>query len=651
MSQGFSVFTTFKAKDSFSPALNKMSQGAERFGSKMNSMMSGIKAGFKNLSILQLPSFITSASQIIGGVVEKIKALISSSIELNKIMSTTFTSMASGEKVLLSYKKSVQGISQQYGKGTIEIANSLGNIVGAMGETKDTIKILDITTRSSVAGAAEAADTFSLLAAVTKGYGDTTEAAFKKVSDLAFKAVDVGDTSFAQLAPVVGSVVPAAKALGVMQEEIFAIFGTLTGVTGNTNEVATQIAAIETSFMKPTKEMSEALQNLGYDSGFAAVKQKGLVGTLNMLKKQTRGRQDLFVQLFGRKEAITSALALTNAQAGIFKDNLGEMYKASGATETAFEKQTTGLNALSFALGKLTAKFEVYGQIIGDFLAPYIIEAVAGLEKFEKGIMTTFGWLTDHKDEILAFLTGFFVAWSIINFGTMSFQLHMFGIMLTRELIPALIKTTAATWANTAAFLASPITWIALGIGLVVAALVWLVRNWDKATEAVKKWANWMSESTFGKILGYIFPIVGVLAMIVRNWDEIVAALGRFWEATKSVFGQFKDYIQNNFVDVLLNAMGPIGLIVRGVMKIGEAMGLIKGGEVAGGDFSTPAGTAPYSTPKANNVINARYNQSSGGLFGGRIEVVSKLENNTSFPATSSVNLMGNNGLTLAPAR
>jgi hypothetical protein len=73
----------------------------------------------------------------------------------------------------------------------------------------------------------------------------------------------------------------------------------------------------------------------------------------------------------------------------------------------------------------------------------------------------------------------------------------------------------------TAALLANPITWIILGIGLLIAALVFLAMNWEEVTKWVGDvWAGftaWLDESIKG---------------IGQAWEDFWAGVGQFLQDT-----------------------------------------------------------------------------------------------------------------------
>ena len=186
-----------------------------------------------------------------------------------------------------------------------------------------------------------------------------------------------------------GSVVPAANALGTSQEELFNVFATLTGVTGNAAEVSTQLGSIFTALMKPSGEMTKTLKKMGFESGFAAMKSLGLQGTLKGLVEATGGSDEALVQLAGRKEAVTAMLALTGSQADTFSEKLGKLQNAAGATDRAFAAQTEGVAKSGFIFQQAMVKMQVAAQQFGDSAAPFIekgADAVSGLGDWLKSL-------------------------------------------------------------------------------------------------------------------------------------------------------------------------------------------------------------------------------------------------------------------------
>ncbi|NQX26830.1 phage tail tape measure protein [Microbacteriaceae bacterium VKM Ac-2854] len=97
---------------------------------------------------------------------------------------------------------------------------------------------------------------------------------------------------------------------------------------------------------------------------------------------------------------------------------------------------------------------------------------------------------------------------------------------------------TAAQWAQNAAWLANPITWIILAIivaiGLIVAAIFWLIENWEEVSRVVADvWTgivDWIAAAWTAIIAG----IDAAVAWIVEVWNGFWAFLAAGWDAVVS---------------------------------------------------------------------------------------------------------------------
>lgn len=183
---------------------------------------------------------------------------IGASTELNGMMANV-QSLGLGTDRVVELKGAVQDLAIDMGKNTSDMAGGLYQVVSAFGDSSDAVAELEVAAKAGAAGLASTEDAINLISSVTKGYGDTSLEAQKKVSDLAFQTVALGQTTFPELAASMGKVVPMAAALGVSQEELFAQMSTLTGVTGGAAEVSTQLRATYQALLKPTTEMGGAI--------------------------------------------------------------------------------------------------------------------------------------------------------------------------------------------------------------------------------------------------------------------------------------------------------------------------------------------------------------------------------------------------------
>ncbi|MCP4712576.1 MAG: phage tail tape measure protein [Planctomycetes bacterium] len=297
---------------------------------------------------------------------------VRNTVALNKEMARTDTLLKGNTGRVYEFKKNVQDLAVVTGKATTDIAGGLFEVVSAFGESAENAEQLKTAVRAGVAGGASTLDAVKLLSAVTKGYGDTSAAAQKKASDLAFETVRMGQTTFPELAEAMGRVIPLAAAMNTSQSELFGTMATLTGVTGNTAEVSTQLASVYSAMLKPTGALEKIVKKLGFESAGAMMKEKGLRGTLIALNDAVDGNEGKLAKLLKRKEALVGALALLGGQSDEYKRKLDEMGGAVGATDRAYKKQTEGINKAGHEWEKTKQRLVVFSQRVGSMLLPVL---------------------------------------------------------------------------------------------------------------------------------------------------------------------------------------------------------------------------------------------------------------------------------------
>ena len=287
----------------------------------------------------------------------------------------------------------IMDIAKKTGLATDDLSNGMYQIVSALGDSADATSQLEVAAKAAKAGGATTVDAINLLSAVTKGYGDTSGEAWSKASDLAFQTVKLGQTSFPELASSMGKVVPIASALNISQEELFGSFATLTGVTGSTAEVSTQLKSVFSGLMTPSTALSAKISELGFESANAMLDQLGLIGTLDKLSAACGDDKQAVAKLFSSVEAQTAVLALAGSQTENWVQKTEAMAGAADATSNAFDKSTDNLQG---KLDKMKQVFETFKIRVGNILIPIVTNIVdKAIPKIEKAFDTLMPILTD----------------------------------------------------------------------------------------------------------------------------------------------------------------------------------------------------------------------------------------------------------------
>lgn len=294
------------------------------------------------------------------------------STDLNKGMAQIATLIPQQQERLQELKGDIQDVAIIAGKGTDDIAAGTYDVISAYGDAADTMEKVEINAKAAAAGMAETSDALNLSSAVMKGYGDTTAEANEKVMDLSFMTVKLGQTSFPDLAASIGKVVPQSNELKITQEELFAVFATGTGVTGNASEVSTQYQGVLKALMAPTKDMTSLMKKMGYADGEAMIAKEGLGGAIKVIVDESKKTGKPLQKYIGSIQGQTLALALAGEQSEVYEDKLKQLKNSSGAMEEAFNEQANGINKTGFTYQQAMVKMQVATQKLGDAMGPML---------------------------------------------------------------------------------------------------------------------------------------------------------------------------------------------------------------------------------------------------------------------------------------
>lgn len=457
-------------------------------------------------------------------------------------------------------------ISNRTGVATADLTDGMYQVVSAFGDSKDAAAILETAAKSAAAGNATTTDSINLLSAVTKGYGDTSAEAVQQAADLAFATVRLGQTSFPELAAGMGKVIPLASTLGLEQEQLWGAMATLTGVTGSTAEVVTQMKATMQAFLSPSKNMQAALKNMGYESGQALLESKGLQGSLEALKDAVGGDELAFAGLFSSVEAQTAVLAMAGNQADNLTSKTAEMYEATGAANTAFERQTDTVaydikmikNLGANFLTQLGTNILPYVREFAEAALPVVSEALEKIGGYMTGTIipaaeTAVKWISEHRTLILALAAG--IATAVAAYKAYKVAVTAYNaVMAVYKVVTAASATGTFTLAGAMTALNLPVLAVVAAIGLAVAAGILIYKNWDaikaKAAELGAKisevWGNiktGVSEAVANLVSAFQsnFPL---LSAYLSGWWESVSAA---WDNVKAIFTNIIDFVQNVF--------------------------------------------------------------------------------------------------------
>lgn len=350
-------------------------------------------------------------------------------------------------------------------------------------------------------------------------------------------------------------------------------------------------------------ELTEAAGNLnavagGNQSTFESVAQM-MTQTAGQGKLTTENWNQLADAIPGASGVLQDALKEAGAYTGNFRDAMekGEItadefndaIMAVGSDPIA-QEAATSVSTMEGAVGNLQAV--ITGQLAEAFtvVKPFLTEFVAGIADF-----------IANADVFIPVIGGLAAA-------------------LLVALAPAIWAAITATWAFTVALLANPMTWLVIGVGLLVAAIIALAMNWDTVVA-------WITD-VWGGFIGWVTGIIdgfvgwwndvwaGVGAWITAVWLGIVTgvqgawstvsswvqgAVGGFvswwssvWESVgdtiSAVFGGIGDFIGGVWAGIVDGIRGYISTIIRLINGVIDGVNVLIGGAGAliGLDIAIP---------------------------------------------------------------
>lgn len=398
--------------------------------------------------------------------------LTDESVQFDEAMSAANTMAGKSGADFDNLKDRVAELSKTIPIARDALANGLYQVVSNGVPEDNWISYLEQSAKASVGGIADLGETVKVTSTIIKNYGLSWDAA-GDIQDKIQLTAKNGVTSFEQLAQALPRVTSQAATLGVSVDELMATFSTLTGVSGNTAEVSTQLAAIFTALIKPSSEAIEMAQQMGIQFDAAAIKASG--GMSNFIAQLDRDvksyaqssgmlEQEIYGRLFGSAESLRALTPLTTQLADKFQENVSAMANSVGTISDSFdtmvESDSAKLQLLQNRFGTIT---DFIQSAVGS-LRPYVnigSQVVSSLSSIA---------------QLAVAMQSLGIATKLISgVSAVSNRIRLVSVSVSRLLLAALrgesVGATTAAVATRALSLAIKGLLISTGVGVAVLAL------------------------------------------------------------------------------------------------------------------------------------------------------------------------------------
>lgn len=371
------LFWTFRG-DGARLQADAKTQGAKAGTTLGQSITDGLKKSWNGQEIgkgliqgLGLAGGLGAAKLVANGVDairDGLVGTITSAIEFEKAMANVNSIAKMTDAQLKDTGDSVLDLSQEFGQSATTLAEGLYDISSSGFQGADAMKVLASATKAATAGLSTTKESASGITAVLNAYGKSAADA-ADVSDVLFETVNRGVISFPELSAQIGKTTALAAPLGVSLEEVAAAAALMTRNGVQAEDTFTQINAVMSSMLQPSKEAAELAADIGLQWDASALKANGLVKQMSLLVEKTGGSSEKMATLLGDARAIRGAFVLAKNAGADFTSELAAMGKAAGATDDAFAEQS---KSTAFHIAQMQAKIEAARIEIGEKFLPII---------------------------------------------------------------------------------------------------------------------------------------------------------------------------------------------------------------------------------------------------------------------------------------
>lgn len=413
MPDGMSVALTLELIDKLTAPLRKLKGVTGDFSRSLKTVETGLIQVSRGFSVLEktvgkatLPFMkALEASQKMkdfgrGMLLKGTAGLAASSVpiinaaqfesELAEIVDLTDMTM---EEFKQKYSKTILDLSAQFGKSAPEVAQAFREALKSGIDIKDITPYLTNQIKASISTGANLAESLDLATSIKNMYQLQTSE-MSKVNDIIAMANKKGKMGLDEMAMGLSQVGEESHAIGFSFENIQAAAVGMSQEGLRARKSYTSLRAVIDALSVPNEQTLSLLQSAGIQLDRNTLKEKDLLGVMDIVKEKTAGmteatRAAFLEKIFGAGGMVFVNSYLNNAEK--YKDTLSALKNSQGEVEEDFKRMS---NTTEFSWKQLWATTKGLSISLGNSLLPIVKGLLKSITKLVDWIRT---FTQEHK--------------------------------------------------------------------------------------------------------------------------------------------------------------------------------------------------------------------------------------------------------------
>ncbi len=584
MPNRFSVEAIFKARDRITAPITRMQNRVGKFTRSteqglrnVNRSIEGFSQGVRKYAMIAAAGFA-----LIGAGMWNV---ISVGAQFEEALMASVAKFPEGIKKGSDAYKDLQNAARQVGRTTrftaTEAAQGLDFLAMAGYNVASAIEALPGVTELAIAGQMDLARATDIASDTLGAFNlMSTDAAtvgknLARVNNVLAKTATSANTTIEQMFEAITQAGPVGASAGASIETVSALLGQLAGAGIKESVAGTTLKNV---FTRITKE-ADKFAALGIDVKDANGNIRDVIDIFGDLEKRlaTMGsfeRSKIIEQLFGLR-AIAGSNVLLGLGAKRLREYREELINSDGAAKSmaATMQQSVGARLKSLQSAVESVKLSIFAMNEGP-LADTI-------DKITE-------WVRANED-LIATRVGEWLAGVINNFDKIVLWMKRIGIAVAAiwGLITALKVFAGIMTVVNVIMAANPVVLITLGVLALIAAIVLLIKNWER----VKAWLDTIpawAVALAGILGGPIALLIAGAELVRRSWQPLKTFFTNLWSGIVNVFNTSLEKIRSTIDQIRSVASPVLGIASR----VAGFLGIGGDGEPA------PAGGAQMVSPQ-----------------------------------------------------